>query len=348
MDKPLIGFYVFTSNSVLFDDLTVVDVRADEIFENLPDAVPAIHSKRHLKCRFARWDNAYYTILAATRDADFISSSKKFIKAVDLFDQIFARQQLVLSRISKEAQAETNRLIHNLESLSGHISQEVFAIADQGKLSSLKWREQVEFVEAQVAKSKNAVALCLLAIGQNNSAIGYEISIHRKLRVSNPRMNTDTHTVHKVVMNVLYQFFSDFIDKDVDVIVHPSDLQAKFDYESVRVALYHLVQNAAKYIQPTTPLNIRFTSVDSDVRITFDMHSVQIQKDESTKIFEAGYSGRVAEKFKKSGTGQGMYIVRKLAELNGGKIEVQQVSQLQIVDGQPYQNNLFDLFLPAS
>ena len=50
--------------------------------------------------------------------------------------------------------------------------------------------------------------------------------------------------------------------------------------------------------------------------LTFEMISLRVQKDELEKIFEDGFSSDYSERLGFAGTGVGMYVIKRLCDLN--------------------------------
>lgn len=122
---------------------------------------------------------------------------------------------------------------------------------------------------------------------------------------------------------------------------------AYFDYESIHVALFQVIENAVKYIQPKTRLLVSILQSDEVVSIRFEMVSLQINRGEQKTIFDEGVSGYYSEKTVKSGSGIGLSRARDILHLNAASIDVEFDSNtLHSVLGVPYQTNIFLIRLP--
>lgn len=287
-------------------------------------------------------------IYATSSDENYLKSSKSFISALGSLANTLATFRDLVTTYQQKVNADTNRLIHNLITLNAHNIQEIYSIIPQDTLSKIKPNQQVVAVETIVKDEPREVAFALLRIAKNNAAMKAEFSVFKKLFDSSPRLEKRSHNVHKVLMNILYLFFSDFTDKSVYIppIVCMPNVTAFFDYESVHVALYHLIENAVKYVKPQTTLSISIAEYNEQVKITFDMVSLPIGEKEKELIFEEGYSGEFARKTAKAGSGIGMNQAKKILEVNGASIEVQpNPSTLHDHIGIPYQQNTFTITL---
>jgi K+-sensing histidine kinase KdpD len=207
---------------------------------------------------------------------------------------------------------------------------------------------QVRLVEELITKQMRDTALALLRIAKNNAAMKTEFAVFNKLFEDNPKLQKKSHNVHKVLMNVFYIFFADFTDKEVKVEVICDGTQtAYFDYESIHVALFQVIENAVKYIKPKTNLSANIYESGDEIIVAFEMISLQIKSTEQRQIFDEGYSGTYSEKTGKSGSGIGLSRARDILELNSARIEVSFDPRTQHnVLGVPYQTNTFLIGLP--
>lgn len=292
--------------------------------------------------------NQHGTVVAFSSSKDYIKSSAKFSTVLSI---ILDSTEMV-NEVVKEARANinksTSRLIHNLTSLNAHNIQEIYSLIPQENVSQ-KIGGQISYVENIVKEDPKETAYSLLRIAKNNAAMKVEFSVFRKLFDSNPDLQIREHNVHKVLMNIFYLFFSDFTDKNVRVKIgdNKNKYFASFDYESFHVAIYHIIENAAKYIKPKTILKVEIKNVGKFVEIVMDMISLEIKKSEADRIFEEGISGELAYRMRKSGDGIGMNRAKKILELNSGSVSVNpHCDTVEALMGVNYQRNIFTISLP--
>lgn len=334
----------------------IVDVNGNIVFCNLnpkeKDKINIINSSSmkidNSNLRGGTVSNQHGTVIAFSSNREYKKSSRKFITAVKVILNSVEMINEIVTKAHTSINKSTSRLIHNLTSLNAHNIQEVYSLIPQEKVSK-KISGQITFVENIVQKNSRDTALLLLRVAKNNAAMKAEFSVFRKLFDSNPELQIREHNVHKVLMNIFYLFFPDFTDKDVKVVVgdNKNTYMAYFDYESVHVALYHVIENSAKYIRPKTKLNIEINNAGSFIDINMDMISLEIKKNEVDKIFEEGISGDLASGLGKSGDGIGMHRAKKILELNSGMISVSpDDGTKEFILGVPYQKNIFTISLP--
>ena len=286
-------------------------------------------------------------IHAFSCDPDHVKSSQKFkntakciLESIKYINEIAAEQREINNK-------NTTRLIHNLTSLNAHNIQEIYSLIPQEEISG-QMKGHVEYVRKIIEQNALEASKVLLRLAKNNAAMKTEFSVFKKLFNAHPELRPSFHIVHKVLMNVLYLFFPDFTDKAIEVIVDRSDAVAFFDYESMHVALYHMIDNAAKYTKPHSKLYIKITAGSPTLTLVFRMCSTSILKDEREKIFDEGFSGSIPMLLKKSGDGVGMSLVKKIIESNSGTIKLRSLDGTEEYNfGIAHQINEFLVRLPS-
>lgn len=293
--------------------------------------------------------NDSYTVYGFSSDPDFLKSSQKFKTQLNVILNTTDSIEEIIEKTKKSINKSTSRLIHNLTTLNAHNIQEIYSLIPQDGVS-VNMKKQISFAENIVKNEPKETAVTLLRVAKNNASMKVEFSVFKKLFDSNPELQIRRHNVHKVLMNMFYLFFPDFTDKNVKVIVgDESQHIAYFDYESIHVALYHLIENSSKYIKPNSTLKIDICTNGMYSQISMDMMSTEIKENEVEKIFLEGVSGALPTKIGKAGEGIGMYMAKKIIELNSGFITVTPYPKtLEETLGFKFQRNVFTINLPKS
>jgi len=86
-------------------------------------------------------------------------------------------------------------------------------------------------------------------------------------------------------------------------------------------SIKNLILNAITYGFPNTQIDIEFKTTKKEIKISVINRGIGVSKDEIESLFEKYYSS--ATKFRKLGTGLGLYFANKVAKLHGGRIEVE-------------------------
>lgn len=121
-------------------------------------------------------------------------------------------------------------------------------------------------------------------------------------------------------------------EKKIDLYwKHPTNpLPAVYgDRERIRQVVENLLSNAIKYTNRGGHVEIKAAALEerdadgrvvSAIKITVEDNGIGIPKDQQDHIFTRFYRARNAVKEEYEGTGLGLFIVRQLVELGGGKI----------------------------
>jgi signal transduction histidine kinase len=293
--------------------------------------------------------NDLFTVYGFSSNQDFLKSSQKFKTQLNVILNTTDSIEEIIDSAKKSMNKSTSRLIHNLTTLNAHNIQEIYSLIPQDGVSR-NMKKQISFAENIVKNEPKETAITLLRVAKNNASMKVEFSVFKKLFDSNPELQIRKHNTHKVLMNMFYLFFPDFTDKNVKVVVGDESTHiAYFDYESIHVALYHLIENAAKYIKPDSTLIIDIGNNGLHTKISMDMMSTEIKENEVEQIFLEGVSGALPTKIGKAGDGIGMYMAKKIIELNSGFITVTPYpTTLEETLGFKFQRNVFTINLPTS
>lgn len=93
------------------------------------------------------------------------------------------------------------------------------------------------------------------------------------------------------------------------------------DLERITEVISQLLENAAKYPPPGTPIHITEELQNSELVTSVADHGPRIDELEQQMIFEKFYRGR-DQRMIVQGTGMGLPIAKAIVELHGGKIGV--------------------------
>ena len=107
-------------------------------------------------------------------------------------------------------------------------------------------------------------------------------------------------------------------------ILYEATLSAPASYRGdpvlIGIAVSNLVDNAVKYSDRNTPVRVRLDSHEGGVRISVINQGPGIAPEMRERIFEKFFRAPGLERI--SGAGLGLYMVRRILELHGGRIEL--------------------------
>lgn len=125
--------------------------------------------------------------------------------------------------------------------------------------------------------------------------------------------------------------------KGIEMIQEPIQADAVFDPKWTEEALYNLLDNAVKY----TPVGGRVTVSATDYPMFSAVHvrdtGPGIGEEEQPRVFQRFYRG--TEYAGEEGVGIGLYLVRQIAEGQGGYVKI---------SSQKGQGSTFSLYLPKA
>jgi hypothetical protein len=260
----------------------------------------------------------------------------------------YAYYDLVIPKNKYETEAKqieqqrVNRLIHNLTSLNAHNIQEIDDFIPQ-ELLTTNYQKLLVFIQDEIKKDSKNAALMFLRIAKHNIHMKTEFSIYKKLDRLDATFEFSLNPIRKVILNVLHTFFADFTNKNIYVYVSEFYGRVKIDYESIQVALYHLIENASKYTMPNTRIEIDFIDKNQEIEVNFKMKSLYIDNEEIEKIFIEGYSGKVAKECKLNGDGIGMWQIKRMMKLNNGDVKFHNGQDIEIVNEKRFAENIIEL-----
>ncbi len=310
---------------------------ANDFREQIKNDGSTLSTIGNKKARATRLSSGIYHVIAISTDPDYIKSKKK----LDAAAEMILSAAYTLDSSYKRSEDRTRRLIHNLKSLTAKIGQEVFYIAQQDLMMNSP-RDMVKYVTKEILENTDDAAKGLIEILKHHAAQKAEYSAFEKLTGKALGGVPERHDIHRVLMNVFYLFFGDFIKKKVQAEVERTRLQVLIDYESIHVCIYYIVENASKYARPGSPFTVSATDDKGFVVVRFSMESLEILPQEENKIFDEGFSGKRAIESGLHGAGIGLYMARAMAQMNGGT--------LTVVPGRGtgggYARNTFILALP--
>lgn len=139
--------------------------------------------------------------------------------------------------------------------------------------------------------------------------------------------------LQKTIRAALSQIAPKAEAKGIPITMEPADAQAIFDPKWTEEAIYNLLDNAVKYTQGEVCITATENPLFSAVHIRDT--GPGIPEEEQAKVFQRFYRG--AEHAEEEGVGIGLYLVRQIAQGQGGYVKVR---------SQVGAGSTFSLYLP--
>jgi light-regulated signal transduction histidine kinase (bacteriophytochrome) len=234
------------------------------------------------------------------------------------------------------------KIVHNLKTLNAQSLMAQYNFISQDAFSE-QYDNVLEYVINEVKNRPKEAAIAILRQAKNNAHMKTEFSSHEKMAMTKPVLMSRYHVVRTVVLNVYHSFDYDFKAKRVNLRIDNSDVKAFFDYETIRLALYHIFANAVKYICDNSILEVHLSESEESIILDFSMKSFYISPDEKDSLFDDHFSGAIVRRKNLNGSGLGMGLIKKALELNRGKVVVIPGEKRVNSD---YSQNTFRFILP--
>ena len=221
----------------------------------------------------------------------------------------------------EKARADVGRLVHNLVTLNAQTIQSIYSVVPQGEFSKKDRSALIQAVARRLEDSEKAAVL-VISLLKNANLEKSEFAVYRKLREDEP-VGIRRFPVHRVFMLVLSTYWDAFKDKDVFVRLGSCTESVWVDYDTTAASLGLLLDNAVKYVLPSSIIEATFVRADDSVKLNIDMISLRIRSDEVKRLCEEGFSGEEARNIGREGEGRGLYLVEQLLGLSGAELCVE-------------------------
>ncbi len=157
-----------------------------------------------------------------------------------------------------------------------------------------------------------------------------------RLESKQVELDRQPHDIHEAIDRAIDSARKFIGSHPVTVGIAENCPAAEFDFELIVNVLTQLLENAAKYSPPESPIHISVEKSDVDLLVSVADRGPGIDELEQALIFDKFYRGK-DNRYSVQGTGMGLAIARAIVEAHGGAIRV--ISQLG-------QGSVFSFTLP--
>ena len=140
-----------------------------------------------------------------------------------------------------------------------------------------------------------------------------------------------------VIQSAISQLAPKAKEKGISIVAESKDADAVFDSKWTEEAVFNLLDNAVKYTPSGGAVRISVTSYELFSAVHISDTGPGIPEEEQPKVFQRFYRGM--EHQNEEGVGIGLYLVRQIAEGQGGYVKV--ISEKGI-------GSTFSLYLPRN
>jgi signal transduction histidine kinase len=263
-------------------------------------------------------------IIFFTNEIVLIKNSKIFRLVRDISSSVIST---ILKELDKDFLEKIVSHSHALRKIQGQLKQKIDTIIDSPMLSSRDYTEQIDVVAKKIKNNPDLFADTLLYFRKRVFEIDAHI-LSFEILYLNQEIDLDfhPHNIRRLLMNVLYAFEDETNVNNIKPIFEFEDDFAennkiKLDYKTINTVFYNLFDNAFKYTKPYSKIKFNFLLHEKkSFEIVIGMESLRIERDELERVFELGFRGRNAKQT--DGSGVGMYVIKKILELNNCNIKI--------------------------
>ena len=240
---------------------------------------------------------------------------------------------------------KVKRLIHDVSGVLGR--NHFFALVPQNKLMEAKYEDQMRMVQDIQKVKPAAVCKTLIYLHKDNLMMTHLFTIYKVLDCDDKsRFEKKSHKIHSLLLNVLYLWRDDFVEKGVRVHVADAEIKVICDFNTIQAAFILFLDNAFKYTQSNSDMHVSFEENNDTCVAKFKMRSLIVEPEERTLIFEDEKRGKHAcSRSDLRGQGFGMGRILRLVELNDGVFSANWGDKIDTSD---YAENAFTFRLRLS
>lgn len=135
------------------------------------------------------------------------------------------------------------------------------------------------------------------------------------------QLKSEYQGMKQTIVEAVSQVFMKAHNKQMEVCVDfEADIPVKHDKKWTTEALVNVLDNAIKYSEEQTTVQIRVKRLTAHLLIEIEDEGMGITEEELHKIFKRFYRGSNARKCVKDGAGVGLYLARWIVEQQGGNM----------------------------
>jgi signal transduction histidine kinase len=131
--------------------------------------------------------------------------------------------------------------------------------------------------------------------------------------------NTD---ISKIVSDIIESVASLSFKRNIKIDWTPPSevMRAEIDSKKIAIVLQNLIDNAIKYGDPNSTIEINLKKINSLIRITVRNQGIGIPKEDSSDIFQRFFRAKNAVRKETEGMGIGLFISKNIVEDHYGRI----------------------------
>lgn len=163
-----------------------------------------------------------------------------------------------------------------------------------------------------------------------------------KIESGDFQMKPKSYNLSDQIVHILLTFEQKIEKKNIEIRglenLEPHHIVA--DTDMIYQVIYNLFDNAVKFTNENGYININISDLGDDVQVSIKNSGEGIKADELSRVFERFYKVDKSRSLDSKGAGLGLYIVKTMVEMHGGRIFARSdsVSEAEFVFTLPKQN----------
>lgn len=146
-----------------------------------------------------------------------------------------------------------------------------------------------------------------------------------KIESGDFQMKPNNYDISDQIIHILLTFEQKIERKHIEILgldtLKPTYIVA--DPDMIYQVIYNLFDNAVKFANEGGYICVELNELNDKIRISIKNSGIGINADELSRVFERFYKVDKSRSLDAKGTGLGLYIVKMMVEMHGGKIHAQ-------------------------
>ncbi|MGD8451747.1 MAG: ATP-binding protein [Phycisphaerae bacterium] len=258
------------------------------------------------------------TAIRATKSGAFDFLAKPFTPE-ELRETIRkAAAHLVVQRQARKLAAEKRRVRFEFISVLGHELKAPLA-AIEGYLNIIRDRA----LGTDLSAYDQVVERCLLR-GEGMRKLIFDLLDMTRIESGEKGRTLTTVSLHEVAESAIETVRPAAADQEIELHVDcPADLNLRADRGEIEIIFNNLLTNAVKYNRKGGKANIRVTGDEQRITIEVSDTGIGLSPQEAARLFHDFVRISNARTRNIPGSGLGLSLVKKLALMYGGDVDVQ-------------------------
>ena len=143
-----------------------------------------------------------------------------------------------------------------------------------------------------------------------------------KIESGSFEMKPTNYDISEQIIHILLTFEQKIEEKSIEIQgledLKPTHIIA--DTDMIYQVIYNIFDNAVKFANEGGYINVSMNESDNDIEVHIKNSGIGIKSDELSKVFERFYKVDKSRSLDAKGAGLGLYIVKMMVEMHGGKI----------------------------